>query len=134
MESIPLEQLALTCRTLHDNRILDLYREKEQEKEQLKPKCIYNSTNDTFEIVHPYGTTIFYAESNHPEILNHYRDLSSAIKTGQNYLMETSTMAIEKRHNVDDGLVNIIYSSNTCTLIKPELLLPALETLLSHHE
>ena len=35
MESIPLEQLALTCQTLRDNRILDLRRENAK----LKPKC-----------------------------------------------------------------------------------------------
>jgi hypothetical protein len=126
MESIPLEQLALTCKTLHDARILELHRAKEQ----MKPQCLYNTENDTFEIVHPYGKSMFYASS--AGYVQQFRELLEAIREGGNYLMDKPGFIIEVRDFVYDGQAQLISSSDSVASIEPQLLIPALEALVAH--
>lgn len=131
--SIPLEQLAITCRTLHDARVLTLHNEKETAIREMTPNVTYDQKLDTIIISHPYGETVFVAHSDQPEIFDGYKELLNAIETNKNFVMDTPSNSIEKLSDVFNGFVRIIHRSEAETLIKPSALTGALNALITSH-
>lgn len=80
MESIPLEQLALTCQTLRDNRILELH----QENAKLKPKCHIENGTLYVESVMYRSSFVICADFNHNK--KNFQDLLAAMQNGKSSL------------------------------------------------